>query len=52
MKARIENMNNNTQKKKSGVNREQRRQNVQRIVFAVIAVILIISWILTLVIQL
>jgi predicted nucleic acid-binding Zn ribbon protein len=44
-------MNTNNQKKKSGLSRDQKRQNIQRIVFAVIAVILIISWILTLVVK-
>lgn len=44
-------MNTNNQKKKSGLSRDQKRQNTQRIVFAVIAVILIISWILTLVVK-
>jgi hypothetical protein len=44
-------MNTNNQKKKNGLSRDQKRQNTQRIVFAVIAVILIISWILTLVVK-
>lgn len=38
--------------KKPANNREQRRQNVQRTVFGIIAILIIISWILALVVQL
>jgi len=44
--------NINPVKKKTGLSREQKKQRTQKIIFSIIAIILIISWILTLVIQL
>jgi hypothetical protein len=36
-------------KKKTGSSRDQRRMRTQQIVFAIIAVILILSWVITLI---
>jgi hypothetical protein len=44
-------MANQPNPKKSGVSREQRQKRIQRIIFIIISVILILSWTLTLVVN-
>jgi predicted nucleic acid-binding Zn ribbon protein len=44
-------MGNQSNSKKSGLSREQRRLRVQRVIFIIVSVILILSWVLTLVIN-
>lgn len=44
-------MGNQSNSKKSGLSREQRRLRVQRVIFVIISVILILSWVLTLVVN-
>jgi hypothetical protein len=51
MKACVIMANNTNQKKKNGINREQKRQRTQKIIFSVIAIIIIASWILTLLVK-
>ncbi|HWQ45298.1 MAG TPA: hypothetical protein VN376_00445 [Longilinea sp.] len=43
-------MNNNKNSQKTAVNRDLRRRRIQQIIMIVISLILIVSWILTLVI--
>lgn len=44
-------MSNNPGKKRPVSNREVRKQKTQKVIFAIIALILIVSWILTLVVK-
>jgi predicted nucleic acid-binding Zn ribbon protein len=43
--------NNTNQKKKTGLNRDQKKQRTQKIIFSIIALIIIVSWILSLLVQ-
>jgi predicted nucleic acid-binding Zn ribbon protein len=51
MKACVIMANNTNQKKKTGLNREQKRQRTQKVIFSIIALIIIASWILMLIVK-
>jgi predicted nucleic acid-binding Zn ribbon protein len=45
-------MSKDPKKRKNSLNHDQRRANTQKLVFSIIAILLIISWLLSLVINL